>query len=354
LRASPGQRDFLPFQGILRGLLIGSLILAILLLLTKLQPVVEILFILFAGILLGVFLDGMVKIFTGYTPLSHAWAVGIVLLAFGSILVAIGWLIGHPLVDEMNRLYEHLSQGIQQIHSRLKEMTWLQPLIPETQTLLSNSANVLSGLTGFLSTSLGIVVNGIIILFVGIYLILHPAFYIENGLRILPPAKRERALEVITALGRGLRRWVYGRLATMAIVGVLTAIGLAIVGLDLAIPLGVIAGILAFVPYIGPILSIIPAVLVALAEGSSMVGSVLIVYLIVQTLESYLLTPLIQKQAVAIPPALLISVQVIMGVLVGSVGVMLATPMAVSVIILIQMLYMEDVLDEHVHVIGDP
>lgn len=347
-----GQRDYLPVQGWLRGLIMTTLVLGILLLLTTLQHVIEILFILFAGILLGVFLDGLVKFVTKYTPVPHAWAVTLVLIGFGGLLVATGWLIAQPFANDMTRLYEHLSQGISQIHSKIKETAWLQPWLPNAETLLANPGNVIKGFTNFLSTSLGVMVNGVIILFVGIYLAVHPAFYIENGVRILPPAKRERTQEVLAALGRGLRRWVYGRLVTMAVVGILTATGLLIAGLSLAIPLGVIAGLLAFVPYIGPVLSVIPAILVSLAEGPAMVGSVLIVYLIVQTLESYLLTPLIQRKAVSIPPALLISVQVLLGILVGSVGVMLATPLAVSAIILLQMLYLEDVLGENVHVIG--
>ena len=344
-----------PLQNIPRSLIVGSLILAVLLSLTLLQTIVEILCIIFLGVLLGIFLDGGITILKNHTPLSHPWAVGIILIMFGGLLIATGWMIGSPLVDEMNRLTERLIQGIERIHSRVIESTWLQPFMPKNvnvKTLLSNSAEVLSGLTGFLSTSLGIVANVVIVLFVGIYLAVNPDLYIENGLRILPMEKRERAREVLKALGRGLRWWLYGRLATMGAVGILTALGLFLTGLPLAMTLGVIAGLLAFVPYIGPILSLVPAMLVGLAEGPSMVGSVVLVYLVVQTLESYLLTPLIQKQAVAIPPALLISVQVFLGALIGGMGVMLATPLAVSAIVLIQMLYVEDILGEQVRVIG--
>lgn len=340
----------------MRGLLIGSLFLAILLIILQLQPVIEILLVLFAGVLLGILLSSIIFFLEHRTPLSHRWAVGLVLLFFAGLLIGSGLLIGPPLAEEMNRLYDRLDQGIEQIHNQIKDAKWLQPFIPkklDSTTLSSSSSKVLGGITTFLSTSLGILANAIIVLFIGIYLAVNPTFYIKNGIHIFPPEKRERAYDVLTALGRALAWWLYGRLATMAAVGILTAVCLLLIGLPLAMTLGFIAGLLAFVPYIGPVVSVIPAVLVALAEGNSMVGSVLLVYLIVQTLESYLLTPLIQKKAVSIPPALLISVQVFLGVLIGSIGVMLATPLAVSVIVLIQLLYLEDVLGESVTVIGE-
>ncbi len=343
------------WQTIPRGLIISSLILVIVLMITRLPEIAEILLIIFAGILLGVFLVGLVTLLKEYTPLSHSWAEALVLTFFGGLMVGTGWMIGLPLADQIDRLYERLGQGIEHIHRRIEKTSWAQPFIPKqlnVQTVLSNSGTVLSSITGFLSTSLGIVANIVIILFIGIYLTVDPDSYITNGLRILPTDKRARAREVISALGRGLRSWLYGRLTTMAAVGILTAVGLLIVGLPLAWTLGIIAGLLAFVPYIGPILSVIPAVLVALAEDPALVGPVLLVYLIVQTVESYLLTPLIQKKAVAIPPALLISVQVLLGVLIGSMGVMLATPLTVTVIVLIQLLYIEDVLGESVRIAG--
>jgi predicted PurR-regulated permease PerM len=139
----------------------------------------------------------------------------------------------------------------------------------------------------------------------------------------------------------------------MAVVGFLTAVGLWVAGIPLAFVLGLIAALLSFVPYIGPIASVVPAALVALAESPTKVLYVFIIYGVVQLLESYLITPLIQERAVSIPPAVLISAQVIMGILAGAIGVLMATPLAVVLIVLVQMLYLADVLGDPVSTLGE-
>jgi predicted PurR-regulated permease PerM len=117
--------------------------------------------------------------------------------------------------------------------------------------------------------------------------------------------------------------------------------------------LGLIAALLSFVPYIGPIVSVIPAVFVALADTPTKVLYVIIVYVAVQILESNLITPLIQEQTVSLAPVVLVAAQLLMGVLVGVVGVFIATPLAVVCIVLVQMLYVEDVLGEAVTPLGE-
>jgi len=114
----------------------------------------------------------------------------------------------------------------------------------------------------------------------------------------------------------------------MSVVGVLTWLGLWLVGVPLAPILGLIAALLAFIPNIGPIIAAVPAVLLALSDGPTMALQVVGVYVAVQALESYAITPLIQQERVSLPPALIISTQLLMGVLFGVLGLALATPMA--------------------------
>ncbi len=132
----------------------------------------------------------------------------------------------------------------------------------------------------------------------------------------------------------------------MTVVGILTWAGLMILGIPLAFTLAVIAGLLSFVPNIGPILSALPAVLVGLSVSPIMAVYVIGVYVLVQTVESYLITPFIQQRAVAMPPALLLIVQLIMGVWVGVIGIFLATPLTVALMVAVRMLYIEDVLGD--------
>ena len=125
----------------------------------------------------------------------------------------------------------------------------------------------------------------------------------------------------------------------MAIVGVLTAAGLWMIGIPLAFLLGLIAALLAFIPNIGPVIAAVPALLLAFGQGTTAMLLVGAVYLVVQTLESYVITPVIQQQKVALPPALIIAMQVLFGVLFGIAGLALATPLAALGLTLVREIY---------------
>jgi len=159
----------------------------------------------------------------------------------------------------------------------------------------------------------------------------------------------------MAAVVHALRWWLLGRLVAMTAVGLLTALGLWAIGMPMALALGFIAGLLSFVPYIGPIVSAVPAILVALADGGFLeTGYVVLIYGAAQFLEGSLITPVVQKYSVALPPAILIIAQFLLAVPFGPVGIMLATPFAVSVIVMTQMLYVEDILGDSVKVLGRP
>jgi predicted PurR-regulated permease PerM len=147
-------------------------------------------------------------------------------------------------------------------------------------------------------------------------------------------------------MGRALRWWLLGRFASMGIVFVLTWIGLALLGVPLPFLLALIAGLFSFVPTFGPVASAVPAVLVGLSAGLQQALWVALLYLAVQMVESYGITPLIQRRTVRIPPALLVVFQLIMAVLAGVLGVLLATPILVVLMVLVGMLYVEDRLGE--------
>jgi predicted PurR-regulated permease PerM len=147
--------------------------------------------------------------------------------------------------------------------------------------------------------------------------------------------------------------WMVGRFSSMAVVGIMTMIGLWILGIPLPFTLGVIAAVLSFIPNIGPIISVIPALLLALLDSPSKVLYVILLYIGIQTVESYIITPLIQKRAVSLPPALLISVQIMIGVLLGAFGLILATPLMVVIIVLVQTIYIQDIIGDKVTVLGE-
>ena len=142
-----------------------------------------------------------------------------------------------------------------------------------------------------------------------------------------------------------LRWWLLGKMVAMVLVGTLTTIGLWLLGIPLPVALGVIAAMLTFIPNFGPVLSAIPALLLAFVASPMSAVYVGLLYLVIQTVESYLITPLIQQRTVSLPPALTVLAQVGMGVLFGVPGIVLAAPMAAMAMVLVTKLYIEDRLE---------
>ncbi len=310
----------------------------------------------FAGILVAVALDGLAVAVQQHTSLKRRWSLALVLITLIVLIGAIGWWLGPYIMDQMNQLVRRLPTSLDNIRSQINHYEWGRMLlrnVPQPSELISQGASMLTQIAGAFSTVVGAITNMIAILVIGMFMAYTPNLYIESAVRLVPPVKRERAHDIVRALGHALRRWFVGRLASMALVGILTYIGLLIIGVPLSLALGFITGLLDFVPFIGPILALVPILLVAFLESPFLALYALMVYGVVQFVESYLIAPLIAERTVDIPPAYLIIVLALGGVLAGIMGLLLATPLAVVVAILVQMLYIEDTLGDSVRVMGE-
>lgn len=206
--------------------------------------------------------------------------------------------------------------------------------------------DVLAKATGVVSNTLGALANVLIVLVFGIYLAADPEVYLGGLARLFPKGRRARVREVLLAVGSTLRWWLIGKFLSMVVIGVLTAIGLWLLGVPMAVTLALIAALLTFIPNIGPILAVVPAALLALLQSPMQVVYVCLLYFGIQTFESYLLTPLVQRRTVSLPPGLTIFAQVLAAVLLGGLALALATPMAAALVVLVRMLYLEDVLGD--------
>jgi predicted PurR-regulated permease PerM len=134
----------------------------------------------------------------------------------------------------------------------------------------------------------------------------------------------------------------------MVLVGILSATGLALLGVPLALILGIIAGLLDFIPYLGPLMAGVPAVLIAFSDSPTQALYVVVLFGLIQLFEGYLMEPLIENKTVCLPPALTIVMQVLFGTLFGLAGVALATPMTAVLAVVVTMLYVQDVLGDRV------
>jgi len=319
----------------------------------------DVMMLVFAGVMLAVFLDGLTGVVQQHAHLPRGLSLALVCVSLLAVLGGFIWLAGPAIGEQFGQIGERIPMAVSRLRSWLAEYEWARPMLAKLESpgqvmsSISPSADVVGRVTGVFSTAFGALANVLIVLFIGLYLAINPRLYVDNLIRLAPPPRRQRLHEVAQQLGRALRLWLIGRVTSMSAIGVLTAIGLMIAGVPLALVLGVIAATLSFIPYIGPILAFVPAGLIALSESPTALVYTLIVFLIAQLAESYLLTPIIERRVVSMPPALLIASQMIMGAFVGLLGVLLATPLTVSLIVIIQMLYIEDVLGDHVQLIGD-
>jgi predicted PurR-regulated permease PerM len=162
----------------------------------------------------------------------------------------------------------------------------------------------------------------------------------------MPLEHRPQTLDVMGAVGDTLWQWMLAKLGSMAAVGVLTYVGLLIVGLPLAFTLALIAGLLAFIPNFGALLSGIPAVLLGLSSGPQVALHVALVLVVVQIIEGNLVTPMLERRTVRLPPALTIAVQVLLGILAGGLGVLIASPLLATAIVVVERLYVRNRLGD--------
>jgi len=315
----------------------------------------RVLLIVFAGVLVAVGLGGGADILRRRTALERPGALAVVITLVVLVPFLLSGIIGPALMGQINDLIVQLPEAVARFRARLADQEWAKRIIAEPDAirdLMPSPKQVMGGVTSAFSRTLGVVANVFVILFIGIYGAAAPGSYVSGVVHLTPKRNRVRAQEVIDALAHALRWWLVGRLTMMTVVGVLTTLGLWIAGVPTPMALGLLAALLSFVPYVGPILSFFPAVLVALMVSLTKVLYVAIVFGLVQTLESYVITPLVQQRAVSLPPVILITAQIAMGVIAGATGVLLAAPLAIVVIVLLQMLYVEDVLGDSVHVLG--
>jgi predicted PurR-regulated permease PerM len=193
----------------------------------------------------------------------------------------------------------------------------------------------------------------VLIVFLSIYIGADPDLYHRGLMHLFPHSTRRRAGEVLSAIATVLRRWLVTQLIAMAVIGTVTTTVLLILDVKAAFALGVIAGLLEFIPTIGPILSAVPAVAMAFLDSPEKALYVGIAYIGIQFAENHLLIPLLMKGGVDVPPAVTILSQSMMAMLFGFLGLMVAVPMVAAVLVAVKMLYVEGVVGDEVNVVSE-
>ncbi len=259
------------------------------------------------------------------------------------ILAGAGYLFGTGVASEMQEVLRRADQARQSIADALHRSQFGSLLLSHLQSQNVPVGEIVSRVFGVSATFLAAVV---VTVFAGIYLAAQPTLYRDGLSKLAPPSWRPNANDTIDHVADGLRLWLLGQLMQMTIIGVLSGLAVWLIGLPSPFALGVIAGVTEFVPYLGPIVAAIPAILVAVTTNPSAIVWTVVAYIIIHQTEGHLVMPLIQRQMVFIPPALMLFSIVTITSLFGLPGTVFAAPITVLLFVLINKLYVRDSLGD--------
>lgn len=335
----------------------------------------------FLGVLFGL------AVSVGVDRLEHlhirrGFGAAIIVIAFFGVLVGFGALMGPTLHDQSVELRRRLPDAIDRVELWMNthrtgvlglivnsiteppadtttQVTVPVPGAPSSMQPDSISLNatlrhrvgsgfsdVTKFLFPFLKSTLSVVSGFVIIVFLAIYIGADPEMYRRGIMHLFPHDKRERAGEVLSGIASVLRKWLVTQLIAMVTIGVISTVVLLLMGVEAAFALGLIAGLLEFVPTIGPILSAIPAVAMGFIDSPEKALWVAVAYWGIQFFENHLLIPLLMKGGIDLPPALTIFSQALMALLFGFLGLMCAVPILAATMVAVKMLYVEDVVGD--------
>lgn len=314
-----------------------------------LKTAFSVILLVLAGIIIAVYFRGfsywIADRFKISERLSLVIVISLTILMFGLFSL----LIGTRISSQISQLTEELPNYLNKLKEQISHYSWgknISGYVERLQKIGSGGEGV-NWFKNFFKTTFGVLGDIYLILFLGLFFTISPLLYRNSILSLVPTSKEKEANQVLKRVGLTLRSWLAGQILAMIIVTILTAIGLFILGVPMALALAVIAGFLNFIPNFGPIIALFPAALVALSQDPMTALIVIVLYIGIQVIESNFITPYIQKSLIEIPPAYIIIGQVTMGILAGALGLILATPLIAILMTLIKSIYIERILKKH-------
>ncbi|MFN6945289.1 MAG: AI-2E family transporter [Cytophagaceae bacterium] len=307
--------------------------------------------LLFGGVLLGVFLRAISswlskKVKFLKPGISLAIVVVFLLGLTGLAIVLIAPTIG----EQVNELRATLPKSLAELQNWMEGFeigrTALEQVRQGLDQMMEGEGAPIEEAAGILSSTLGVVADVLIIFVIGIFFAADPYLYKNGIVSLFPPKNRERISEVIHKCYKFLALWLMGKFLAMAIVGILSGVGLAILGVPMAIGLAFIVFLLDFIPSIGPIIAAIPAMLVAFMISPMYALYVAILYFVIQSIEAYILVPIIYKKTISISPVMTLMSIVFFGIIDGPLRVILASPLVAVLKVLVSELYIHDYLED--------
>lgn len=328
-----------------------GIVLLTLFVLVMLYAALDVLLLIFSAILISIFLRGLAIPISHRLKISEGWAVLAVSVVLVLVLAGGIAALAPNVAEQVQLLRVKLPESARQVSEYVSRFGWGQALIhqlPSASAIIEKigTTSVVTGVGGVFSSTIGAIGNFFVVILLAVYIASEPRLYTNGLVRLFKKSRRQRAREVLDAIGDTLSWWLIGKIGSMIFIGILTWIGLSIIGVPLALTLGLIAGLLSFIPNFGPIISALPALLLAFIDSPISALYVLGLFVGVQLIESNVVTPIIERETVELPPALTIVFQLIFGITLGSLGLILATPLLAMLMVGVQKIYIEDILGD--------
>lgn len=307
----------------------------------------DLMMLAFGAVIVATVLRALASALERHARVPAKMSVMTALLLVVLMIAAVAWLVGDPLAEQFEVLRQRLPAAVnavmQWLNSNRIGVAALQYIEKARGNDASSWAIRVAGAAGSTFGALG---GAALMLVMGLYLAVAPRVYRDGLVRLMPLSVRARVGEALDACGNALSRWLLGQSISMLFVGATTAFGLWLLDVPLALSVGVLSGLLAFIPFFGASAGGLLAVLLGFMQGPETALYVLILAVVIQQVEGNVLMPLVERWAVGLPPVLGIAATVMFGVLFGLLGVLLAAPAMIVLMVVVQRLYVKGVLEE--------
>jgi predicted PurR-regulated permease PerM len=300
--------------------------------------------LLFAGLLVALVLTSLINFLKRALRVGQKVGFVLALLLLAGLATGIVLLVIPTVAGQFGELSEAIPQRIAELRKKVNDSAFVQKMSNSLPELSKQSGGGAGGVTKIFTSTFEATSSFFFILFTGIFAAATPKLYRRMVVKLFSPRLRPKAEHTIDRIICTLRYWLLGQGVAMVVVGIVTGVALAIADVPFAAALGIVAGLVEFIPVIGPIMSAIPALLLAFSEGLNKVLIVLAIFVGIQFFEGNILQPIVQKRAIDLPPVLTLVALLVFGGAFGLLGLFVAAPMTAAILVLVEDLYLKEYL----------
>ncbi len=298
----------------------------------------DVMFLLLAAILWGVVLNRLSSWLSEKGGLPYKAALGIWLLVIISLMIVLVWFGQHTISEQAKVAIEGSQKTIDKIQEYYAQSDTAKK-VGDALPAQTGGGQLWQTVTRFLASSFGVVGNALFIFVVGIFFAVDPFQYRNGAVRFFPQSRRKAAEDFLNSAGDALFHWTLGQSFAMLVIAIMTTVSLMVLQVPGAIFLGLFAGLISFIPTVGAILAIVPAILLSLQQGTSTALMVIAIYTVIQLVESNFLTPMVQQRQINLAPAVLITAQLFAALVFGFLGLAMIAPLLAVVVVFLEDFY---------------